>query len=174
MDFSKIKLLILDNDGVLTDGKIIYDNNKIESKNYNAKDGLGIKLLQFSDIKLAIITGRSSDILEKRCDDLQIKMLYQGVRNKLKKTTELLKELKLEWEDVAYMGDDWNDFPVMEKCNISATPADAFDDIKSRVGLVTKRNGGEGAVREFIEIILKKRGKYEESLQKLVDHLNSQ
>jgi len=174
MDFSKIKLIILDNDGVLSDGKIIYNNNKLESKNYNAKDGLGIKLLQFSDIKLAIITGRSSYIVEQRCDDLQIKLFFQGVRNKLKKTTKLLKELKLEWENVAYMGDDWNDFPVMEKCNISATPADAFDDIKSRVDLITKRNGGEGAVREFIELILKKQGKYEQSLQKLLDHLNSQ
>ena len=173
MDFSKIKMIILDNDGVLTDGKIIYDNNKLESKNYNAKDGLGVKLLQFSDIKLAIITGRSSYIVEQRCDDLQIKLLYQGVRNKLKKTTELLKELNLDWENVAYMGDDWNDFPVMEKCNISAVPADAFDDIRSRADLVTKRNGGEGAVREFIELILKKQGKYEESLQKLLDHLKS-
>lgn len=173
MDFSKIKLIILDNDGVLTDGKIIYDNNKLESKNYNAKDGLGIKLLQFSDIKLAIITGRSSKIVEQRCDDLQIRILFQGVRNKLKKTTELLKELKLEWENVAYMGDDWNDFPVMEKCNISATPADAFDDIKSRVGIVTQRKGGEGAVRELIELVLKKQGKYEQSLQKLLDHLKS-
>ncbi|MCD6176316.1 MAG: HAD hydrolase family protein [Candidatus Cloacimonetes bacterium] len=174
MDFSKIKLIILDNDGVLSDGKIIYNNNKLESKNYSAKDGLGIKLLQFSDIKLAIITGRSSHIVEQRCDDLQIKLFFQGVRNKLKKTTKLLKELKLEWENVAYMGDDWNDFPVMEKCNISATPADAFDDIKSRVDLITKRNGGEGAVREFIELILKKQGKYEQSLQKLLDHLKSQ
>lgn len=173
MDFSKIKLIMLDNDGVLTDGKIIYDNNKLESKNYNAKDGLGIKLLQFSDIKLAIITGRSSDILEKRCDDLQIELLFQGVRNKLKTTTELLKELKLDWENVAYMGDDWNDFPVMEKCNISVVPADAFDDMKSRVDIVTKRKGGEGAVRELIELILKKQGKYEESLQKLLDHLKS-
>ena len=119
MDFSKIKLIILDNDGVLTDGKIIYDNNKLESKNFNAKDGLGIKLLQFSDIKLAIITGRNSNVVEQRCDDLQIKLLFQGVRNKLKKTIELLKELNLDWENVAYMGDDWNDFPVMEKCNIS-------------------------------------------------------
>ena len=173
MDFSKIELIILDNDGVLTDGKIIYDNNKLESKNYNAKDGLGIKLLQFSDIKLAIITGRSSKVVEQRCDDLQINLLFQGVRNKLKKTTELLKELNLDWENVAYMGDDWNDFPVMEKCNISAVPADAFDDIRSRADLVTKRNGGEGAVREFIELILKKQGKYEESLQKLLDHLKS-
>ena len=173
MDFSKIKLIILDNDGVLTDGKIIYDNNKLESKNFNAKDGLGIKLLQFSDIKLAIITGRSSKVVEQRCDDLQINLLFQGVRNKLKKTTELLKELNLDWENVAYMGDDWNDFPVMEKCNISAVPADAFDDIRSRADLVTKRNGGEGAVREFIELILKKQGKYEESLQKLLDHLKS-
>ena len=174
MDFSKIKLIILDNDGVLTDGKIIYDNNKIESKNYNAKDGLGIKLLQFSDIKLAIITGRSSDILEKRCDDLQIKLLFQGVRNKLKKTTELLKELNLDWENVAYLGHDWNDFPVMEKCNISATPADAFDGIKSRVDLIAERNGGDGAVRELIELILKKQGKYEKCLHKLLDHLKSQ
>jgi len=174
MDFSKIKLIILDNDGVLTDGKIIYDNNKLESKNFNAKDGLGIKLLQFGDIKLAIITGRSSKVVEQRCDDLQIKLLFQGVRNKLKKTIELLKELNLDWENVAYMGDDWNDFPVMEKCNISAVPADAFDDIRSRADLVTKRNGGEGAVREFIELILKKQGKYEESLQKLLDHLKSQ
>ena len=174
MDFSKIKLIILDNDGVLTDGKIIYDNNKLESKNFNAKDGLGIKLLQFSDIKLAIITGRSSNIVKQRCDDLQINLLFQGVRNKLKKTTELLNELKLKWENVAYVGDDWNDFPVMEKCNISAVPADAFDDIKSRVDLVTKRKGGEGAVREIIELILKEQGKYEESLQKLFDHLKSQ
>lgn len=173
MDFSKIKLIIIDNDGVLTDGKIIYDNNKLESKNFNAKDGLGIKLLQFSDIKLAIITGRNSNVVEQRCNDLQIKLLYQGVRNKLEKTTKLLKDLNLDWENIAYMGDDWNDFPVMEKCNISAVPADAFDDIKSRVDLVTKRNGGEGAVREFIELILKKQGKYEESLQKLLDYLKS-
>ncbi len=173
MDFSKIKLIILDNDGVLSDGKIIYDNNKLESKNFNAKDGLGIKLLQFSDIKLAIITGRSSNVVEKRCDDLQIKLLFQGVRNKLKKTIELLKELNLDWENVAYLGDDWNDFPVMEKCNISAVPADAFDDIKNRADIVTERNGGEGAVREFIELILKKQGKYEDSLQKLLDHLKS-
>jgi len=173
MDFSKIKLIILDNDGVFSDGKIIYDNNKLESKNFNAKDGLGIKLLQFSDINLAIITGRSSEIVQKRCDDLQIKILYQGVRNKLKKTKELLKELNLNWENVAYLGDDWNDFPVMEKCNISATPADAFESIQSRVDLVTKRKGGEGAVRELIELILTKQGKYEKCLQKLLDHLNS-
>ena len=173
MDFKKIKLLILDNDGVLTDGKIIYNNDQMESKNYNAKDGLGIKLLQFSGIELAIITGRTSKILEKRCDDLQIELLFQGVRNKLRKTKKLLKELDLDWENVAYMGDDWNDIPVIEKCNMSATPADAFDDIKSRVDLVTERKGGEGAVREFIELILKKQGKYEESLQKLLDRLMS-
>jgi len=173
MNFSKIKLIILDNDGVLTDGKIIYDNNELESKNYNAKDGLGIKLLQFSGIELAIITGRSSRILEKRCKDLQIKLLFQGVRNKLRKTSELLEELNLKWENVAYMGDDWNDMPVMEKCNISATPSDAFDDIQNKVDLVMKRKGGEGAVREFIELILKKQGKYEESLQKLLNRLRS-
>lgn len=173
MDFSKIKILILDNDGVLTDGKIIYNNDQLESKNYNAKDGLGIKLLQHSDIKLAIITGRSSEIVKKRCDDLNIELVFQGIRNKYKETINLLDHLGLDWENVAYMGDDWNDYPVIEKCSISATPADTFEDLKNRVDVVTKRKGGEGAVREFIELILKEQGKYEECLQKLLTILKS-
>lgn len=171
MDFNKIKILILDNDGVLTDGKIIYNNDKIESKNYCAKDGLGIKLLQFSDIKLAIITGRKSKILQQRCDDLGIEILYQGIRNKFAETEKLLERLELKWENVAYLGDDWNDYPVLEKCGVSATPANAFEDLRERVDLITKRNGGEGAVREFIELILKEQGKYEDCLQKLLIRL---
>jgi len=173
MDFSKIKIIILDNDGVLTDGKIIYNNDTVESKNYSAKDGLGIKLLQYSDIKLAIITGRKSEIMQKRCDDLGIEHCYQGIRNKYAETLKLLDKLNLKFENVAYMGDDWNDYPVLEKCGISATPANAFADIRERVDLVTKRNGGEGAVREFIELILKKQGKYEDCLHELLTRLKS-
>lgn len=172
-DFSKIKLLILDNDGVLTDGKIIYNNQQIESKNYSAKDGLGIKLLQRTDVELAIITGRTSRILEKRCDDLGIKHLYQQIKNKLKKTLELLELKNLEWENVAYLGDDWNDVPVMKKCAISATPADAFDSIKDNVDVVLQRKGGEGAVREFIEIILREKGIFDETVKKLTDYLEA-
>jgi 3-deoxy-D-manno-octulosonate 8-phosphate phosphatase (KDO 8-P phosphatase) len=172
-DFSKIKLLILDNDGVLTDGKIIYNENYIESKNFSAKDGLGIRLLQQTDLELAIITGRTSKILERRCEDLDIKYLHQKVRNKLAKTTNLLKELDLTWDNVAYLGDDWNDYPVMKRCAISATPADAFDTIKAEVDIVLQRKGGEGAVREFIEIILKEKGIFEDTVKKLTDYLES-
>ncbi|HCX72465.1 MAG TPA: 3-deoxy-D-manno-octulosonate 8-phosphate phosphatase, partial [Candidatus Cloacimonas sp.] len=110
-----IKLLILDNDGVLTDGKIYYDDNRLETKAFSAKDGLGIKLLGFTDIKVAIITGRRSQILQQRCDDLGIKILFQKINNKLKVAEEILKNLDLDWQNVAYMGDDWNDFPVMER-----------------------------------------------------------
>ena len=172
-DFKKIKLLILDNDGVLTDGKIIYNNQQVESKNFSAKDGLGIRLLQQTEIKLAIITGRTSRILEKRCEDLDIKQLHQGIRNKLKRTNKLLSELQLSWENVAYLGDDWNDYPVMKRCAISATPSDAFDEIKERVDIVLQRKGGEGVVREFIELILKEKGIFDGTVEKLVTYLEN-
>ncbi|MDO9577445.1 MAG: HAD-IIIA family hydrolase [Candidatus Cloacimonadales bacterium] len=172
-DFNKIKLLILDNDGVLTDSRIIYDNNHLESKNFSAKDGLGIRLLQHTDIQLAVITGRASKILEKRCQDLDIKLLFQKVRNKSKKAEELLKELNLEWENVAYLGDDWNDYPVVKRCGISAAPADAFPDFKEKVDVVLSREGGKGVVREFIELILKEQGIFIETLEKLISYLET-
>ncbi|MCF7794619.1 MAG: HAD-IIIA family hydrolase [Candidatus Cloacimonetes bacterium] len=172
-DFKKIKLIILDNDGVLTDGRIIYNDNQVEAKNFSAKDGLGIRLLQQTDIKLAIITGRTSRILEKRCDDLDLKMVFQRVRNKLKKTEELLKELKINWENVAYLGDDWNDYPVMKRCAVSACPVDAFPQIKDKVDIVLSRKGGKGAVREFIELIMQEQEIYEKAVQKLLDLLEN-
>ncbi len=172
-DFKKIKLLILDNDGVLTDGRIIYNDDRIESKNFSAKDGLGIRLLQQTDLKLAVITGRTSQILLKRCSDLDLKLVFQQVRNKLKKTEELMNKLNLKWENIAYLGDDWNDFPVMKRCGISACPADAFSDIKDRVDVVLSHKGGKGAVREFIELILKEKGIFDEALQKLIIHLEN-
>ncbi len=172
-EFDKIKLLILDCDGVLTDGKVVYDSNQNELKNFSAKDGLGIKLLSFSEIKIAIITGRKSEMLTKRCEELGITLLFQKIRNKIKKTEELLNDLHLGWENIAYLGDDWNDYPVMEKCQISAVPNDAFESIKNKVDIITKRKGGEGAVREFIEIILKEQGIYEEVVQKFISSLEN-
>ncbi len=172
-DYNKIKLLILDCDGVLTDGKIIYNNDKVESKNFSAKDGLGIKMLSFSDIKVAIITGRRSKILEQRCEDLNIEILHQKVRNKLVKTEELLKTLNLQWDNVAYMGDDWNDYPVMKHVYFSGTPSDAFSSIQDRVDFVSSRKGGEGAVRDFIEHILRLQGNYEKVVKKFIDFLES-
>jgi 3-deoxy-D-manno-octulosonate 8-phosphate phosphatase (KDO 8-P phosphatase) len=172
-DYNKIKLLILDNDGVLTDGRIIYDDNQLESKNFSAKDGLGIRLLQQTDIQLAIITGRTSKILEKRCQDLDIDLLFQKIRNKYKQTEKLLEELNLKWENVAYLGDDWNDYPVIKRCGISASPADAFPNFQNKVDVVLTRKGGKGAVREFIEFILKEQGIFDETLEKLTDYLET-
>ncbi len=173
IDWNKIKILILDNDGVLTDGKIIYNNERLESKNFSAKDGLGIKMLTFTPIKLAVITGRTSEILEQRCDDLGIEYLYQNIKNKFKLTEKLLEELGLTWENVAYLGDDWNDYPVFKRCQLAAVPADAFEDIATKADLLLKRNGGEGAVRELIVMILKEQGIYEKVLEELIHHLEN-
>ncbi len=171
--FNKIKLLIMDCDGVLTDGKIIYSDKGAETKNFNAKDGLGIKLLSFTDIKTAIITGRKSELLERRCKDLSIDFLYQKVSNKRKKVEILLEKMKIGWENVAFIGDDWNDYPVIQKAGLTATPADAFREIIEIVDYKTERCGGEGAVREFIDYILKRKGIYEKTIQKFIDYLNS-
>jgi len=172
-DFKKIKLLILDCDGVLTDGKIIYNNDRLESKNFSAKDGLGIKLLSFTDIKVAIITGRESELVKQRCEDLGIEILHQKIRNKLVKTQEVLDELKLDWDNVAYMGDDWNDYPVMKRVYFSGTPSDAFSGIQEKVDFVSNRKGGEGAVRDFIEHILRRQGTYEKVIEDFVNYLES-
>ena len=153
-DTKNIKLLILDCDGVMTDGKITYDNNLVETKSFSAKDGLGIKMLQFAKIEVAIITGRESKIVGQRASDLKIKYIYQNIKNKLKFAETLLAELNLKWENVAYMGDDWNDYPVIEKVGLSACPADVSPIFMKNIDFVSSKNGGDGAVREFIEYII--------------------
>jgi len=173
MMHENIKLLILDNDGVLTNGKIYYDDNRIETKAFSARDGLGIKLLGFTDIKIAIITGRRSQILQQRCEDLGIEILFQKINNKLKVAENILAELGLNWQNVAYMGDDWNDFPVMEKAAIKAVPKNVIPNFQKQADFVSQYNGGDGAVREFIEYLLRSRGEYEEVLQKFLDHLRN-
>ncbi len=171
---NNIKLIIFDCDGVLTDGRIIYNEQRIETKNFNAKDGLGLRMILNLGIEVAVITGRHSDLLAQRCKDIGITHLYQSVRHKLRIADELIENLGLTWENVAVMGDDWNDMPMMDKAAISATPADAFPDIQARVDFVTTRDGGKGAVREFIEWILKGQNRYEEAVQTLLDRFMAQ
>jgi len=172
-DLTNIKLLILDCDGVLTDGKIFYDDNKRETKAFDAKDGLGIKMLDFTKIMIAVITGRNSTILARRCRDLKIKYLFQGIKNKRKKVSELLEDLNLEWGNVAYMGDDWNDFSAMQKAYFKAVPKDVMPDLKEKADFISSRKGGYGAVRDLIEYILKKRNEYDKTVSKLVSYLDS-
>ncbi|MBN2460286.1 MAG: HAD-IIIA family hydrolase [Candidatus Cloacimonetes bacterium] len=170
-DLRKIRLLLLDCDGVLTDGEITYGEGQIESKNFHVHDGLGIKLLLLAGVEIAVISGRDSEALKKRCEDLGITLLFQNTKNKKRKVEELLEKLQIDWEEVAVMGDDWNDLPMMEMAYFTSAPADCPPDIRKKVDLVTEKSGGRGAVRELIDVILKARDQYEKVLEDFFDIL---
>ncbi|MBI9032444.1 HAD hydrolase family protein [bacterium] len=167
---SKIKIVCFDCDGVLTDGKITYlqtENNAIlEQKSFSAKDGMGVMMLHRAGLITAVITGRSSEVLKRRCADLNIRHLYQNIDSKGQKMQELLNELKLDWENLAYIGDDWNDYPVLSRAGFAATPNDGDEAIKPYVDFIAKKEGGKGAVREIIDIILDAQGLYEKAIEK--------
>ena len=155
VDLNRIKLLLLDVDGVMTDGRIIYLNDGGEAKAFDVKDGHGLKLIQRAGIQVGIITGRQSDIVARRAAELGIELVYQGAKDKMQPFMEILEKLGLEPSEVAYVGDDLVDLPVMRLVGFSATVADASDDIKPYVDLVTSRPGGRGAVREVCDFLLK-------------------
>ena len=157
---AKIKLLLLDVDGVMTDGRIIYDNDGGETKAFDVKDGHGLKLVQRAGIQVGIITGRESAIVARRAAELGIELLYQGVKDKCLPFNEILEKLNLTPEEVAYVGDDVVDLPVMRQVGFAATVADAMDDVKPFADLVTERAGGRGAVREICDFLLKESGRW--------------
>jgi len=158
----KIKLLILDVDGVMTDGSIIMDHEGRESKSFNVLDGHGLKMLQRYGVKVAILTGRKSKVVEYRAKDLGIADVYQGALNKKEVFEKILGKHKLSADEVAYVGDDIVDIPVLKRVGFSAAVADALDVVKKSVNYVTKNNGGHGAVREVCEMILQTQGKWPE------------
>jgi 3-deoxy-D-manno-octulosonate 8-phosphate phosphatase (KDO 8-P phosphatase) len=158
----RIKLLMLDVDGVMTDGGIIMDNEGRELKKFNVRDGHGIKVLQRYGIKIAIITGRKSKVVEYRAKDLEIKDVYQKVFNKKEVFEKILKKYKLAANETAFLGDDIIDIPVLRRVGFSAAVADAVDVVKKSVDYITKNKGGNGAVREVCEMILQAQGKWEE------------
>jgi len=159
-----IKALGMDIDGVLTNGKIyIYRNDEVRT--FNAKDGFSIRLLKLSGIKTLIITGKSSISIKRRCIQLGIDYLYENMRNKLTAMENFLKNENLSWDEVGFIGDDIPDIPVMEKVGFSAAPSDASEEVKRICDFVSKRKGGEGAVREIIELILKGQEKWEKTLK---------
>jgi 3-deoxy-D-manno-octulosonate 8-phosphate phosphatase (KDO 8-P phosphatase) len=157
-----IKILILDVDGVMTDGRIIMDNEGREIKNFNVRDGHGIKILQRFGIKVAILTGRQSKVVEHRANDLEIDDVYQKVFNKKEIFQKILKKHKLSADAAAFMGDDIVDIPVLKSVGFSASVADAVDVVKKSVDYITNNKGGYGAVREVCELILKAQGKWPE------------
>jgi 3-deoxy-D-manno-octulosonate 8-phosphate phosphatase (KDO 8-P phosphatase) len=168
---AKIRLLLLDVDGVLTDGSIIYLPGGVETKAFNTKDGLGIRLLQEAGIEVGIITARSSEVVQRRADNLGITRLYQGAGAKREVYENIIDELELNHEQVAYIGDDWLDLPVMTRVGLAATVADAMPEVVETAHYVASRPGGYGAVREVCDLIIEAQGKRDEFLARYRDEL---
>jgi len=160
----KIKCIMLDVDGVLTDGKIIVGTDGVEYKNFSVKDGVAIYIAEKAGLEFAIISGRYSKINETRAKEFRIKYIYQDLSNKLEPYEKIKIELNLKDEEICFIGDDLIDIPVMQKCGFSAAPNDACKEVKKVSDFICKKNGGEGCVREIIEILLKIQGKWQECL----------
>jgi 3-deoxy-D-manno-octulosonate 8-phosphate phosphatase (KDO 8-P phosphatase) len=158
----KIQLLLLDVDGVMTDGGIIYDGNGLETKVFNVKDGHGIKMLQRYGIEVGIISGRVSQVVEVRARELGIGLVYQGAEKKLATYDDVKQKTGLTDCRIAYIGDDIIDVPVMRRVGFAACPADALPDVRAVAHYMTSSAGGKGAVREVCDLILKGRGVWDE------------
>ena len=152
----KIKLFAMDVDGVLTDGGMYYSEEGEVMKKFNTRDGMGIELLRKNKIIPAIITKENSKIVIKRADKLKVEEVYIGVEDKLKVIEELAKRYNIDFDEIAYIGDDINDLPVLEKVGLTFAPDDAMPEIKQIVDYVTSKRGGEGALREAVDFILEK------------------
>ena len=159
-----VKMLLLDVDGVLTDGSIIYNDSGEEIKAFNAKDGLGIRMLLNSGINVGIVTGRSSKTVHHRCANLGISIIFDGIRDKAAALDIILEQTKLLPEQIAFAGDDLLDLPILKKVGLSIAVADAHEIVRKNVDMVTSAKGGKGAVREICESILKAQGLWESIL----------
>lgn len=153
-----IRLLLLDVDGVMTDGGIVYDGNGLETKVFNVKDGHGIKMLQRHGIEVGIITGRTSLVVDIRARELGIELVYQGALKKLESYLDVKRRTGFTDSQIAYVGDDVIDVPVMRRVVFAAAPADGVLEARNAAHYVTSCAGGRGAVREVCDLILKGRG----------------
>lgn len=160
----KIKLLILDVDGVMTNNMLIYSDDGLESKTFNTRDGHGMVLLQNSGIEIGIITGRKSHLVANRMQDLKVKHVYQGIPDKLPTFLKLVETLELSFEEIAYIGDDILDLPILMRAGLAVTPADGDNEVKSRVDYISSYKGGEGCVREVCEIILRSQNLWQQHM----------
>ncbi len=158
---AKIKLIVLDNDGVFTDGRVYISNLGSESKAFDIRDGFGVVMARKLGIQFAIITGLLTPIVEYRAKQLGIDELRQGFTNKLDQMKEIIAKFGLDPQQVAYMGDDLFDLPVMRYVGLGAAPADAYLLVKEGADWVSEYAGGQGAVRELIDLIIQARGEWE-------------
>lgn len=161
-----IQLILCDVDGVLTDGKLSFDNQGIETKSFHVRDGLGIKLWQQCGGQFGLLTARSSHIVKVRAAELGVDLIRQGFSDKLPIAQQVMKEQGLAAEQMCYMGDDLTDLQLISKVGLGVAVADAVDEVRLAAHHTTKRNGGKGAVRELIETILKTQNRWTEVVRK--------
>jgi 3-deoxy-D-manno-octulosonate 8-phosphate phosphatase (KDO 8-P phosphatase) len=160
-----IRLVLLDVDGVLTDGKILLHADGTESKRFDIKDGTAIVWAQRSGLRVGFLSARTSAATSQRAAQLGVTVVHQGVSSKLDTYEQIIEDLGLRHEQVAYMGDDLLDLPVLERTGLAAAPADAVEDVRSRVHWVSAARGGDGAVRDLVETILRAQGKWQTLLR---------
>jgi len=153
-----IRLIAFDVDGIMTDGGLYYSDSGEEFKRFNSQDGHGLKMLRASGVEIALITGRTSRCVAARAENLGIAHVYQGVENKLEVMVGLLDKLKLPRDAAAYMGDDVVDLPVMLRVGLAISVPDAPQVVRDRAHYVTRRDGGQGAVREACELLMSAQG----------------
>jgi len=158
---AQVKLLLLDVDGVLTEGGVTWTNEGIEQKTFHIRDGLGIRLWQRAGGRTGIVTGRASRVVQLRAEELGIGIVRQGVEDKLETTGAILAECGVSWEQTAFVGDDLPDLAVMMRCGVGVAVANAAAEVIEAAAIVTRLPGGQGAVREVIEQLLKARGSWE-------------
>ena len=161
---ARITMMLFDVDGVLTDGKLLMHADGSESKQFDIKDGTGLVWAQRAGLKVGVLSARSSAATAQRAAQLGITIVHQGVASKLRAYEEILRHHAVSDEDIAYMGDDVLDLPVIARAGLSASPADGVADVRSRVHYVSRAAGGHGAAREFIELILKVQDRWERLL----------
>ena len=164
-----IRLLLLDVDGVLTNGSLLYTGSMEESKAFNTQDGFGLRLLQDAGIDVGIITARKSEVVTRRANELKIRFIYQGVPNKSQAFKDILKVSGLRPFEIAYMGDDWLDLVLLQQVGLAIVPANAVREVKERGHFITERMGGEGAVRDACDLILDAKNLSAELLQKYLN-----
>ncbi|MCP3874516.1 MAG: HAD-IIIA family hydrolase [Desulfobacteraceae bacterium] len=163
---TNIELLLLDVDGVLTDGSITYSDSGEQIKSFNSRDGLGLRLLMDSGIKVGIITGRKSKALEYRCKNLGIALLFDGIKDKSMALEKIVAQTRIAANNIAFVGDDLIDLPVIKRVGVSFCVSDASLDVQIHSDIITNQKGGQGAVREICETILKAKGLWDSILEK--------
>lgn len=160
-----VKMLLLDVDGVMTDGGIIYDDRGDEIKKFHVKDGLGIRMLILSGIQIGIVTGRSSPALNHRCSNLGITIVFDGVKKKAVVLDEIIRSQAVSPDQIAFVGDDLPDLPLMRRVGLGIAVANAHPSVIREAHMVTIAKGGNGAVREVCDAVLKAQGLWEKALE---------